>query len=221
MTEGFSQVQTVFGNLSNTTTEPVVIKGLSYSYRGLEVFKDFSLNADSKTVVLRGASGCGKTTLLKILSGNLEPDRVEIMPPSKGSCLVLQEDSLFPWLTGIENISKLTRLSPERFQSHPMYELISSFVTRKACRMSYGQRRMVELFRAIVYRPRFLYLDEPFNFLDEGNMGLVVPFLTSETMKDTTLVLSNHHRDDGGMIKSANIFKFDGKFPVCALERVN
>ena len=214
-------MHSVSSNQIRTTREPVVIQGLSYSYRGLEVFKDFSLKADSKTVVLRGASGCGKTTLLKLLSGNLEPDHVDVMPPATGSCLVLQEDSLFPWLTGIENISKLTRFAPQQFQNHPMYDLIASFVNRKACRMSYGQRRMVELFRAIIYKPRFLYLDEPFNFLDEGNMGLVLPFLTGQTMSETTLVLSNHHRDDGGMIKSANIFKFDGKFPVSALERVN
>jgi len=202
-------------------TGSISIEGLSYSYRGLEVFKDFSLQADSKTVVLRGASGCGKTTLLKLLSGNLAPDNANVMPPSTGSCLVLQEDSLFPWLTGIENISKLTLLPPGQFKKHPMFQVIASFVDRKACRMSYGQRRMVELFRAIVFRPRYLYLDEPFNFLDEGNMGLIVPFLQDEYLKDTTLFLSNHHRDDGGMIKSANIFKFDGKFPVSSLERVN
>jgi NitT/TauT family transport system ATP-binding protein len=205
----------------SNTTDSITIEALSYSYRGLQVFKDFSLQANSKTVVLRGASGCGKTTLLKLLSGNLHPDSARAMPSSAGSCLVLQEDSLFPWLTGIENISKLTRLAPSQFQFHPMYELLKTFVGRKACRMSYGQRRMVELFRAIVFRPRYLYLDEPFNFLDEGNMGLIVPFLQDEYLKETTLVLSNHHKDDGGMIKSASIFKFDGEFPVTSLERVN
>jgi len=206
---------------SQKADRAIVIEGLSYAYRGLEVFKDFHLHADSKIIVLRGASGCGKTTLLKLLSGNLSPDRVAVIPPTAGSCLVLQEDSLFPWLTGAENISKLTRISPRQFQEHPMYELISAFVHRKAARMSYGQRRMVELFRAIIFCPRFLYLDEPFNFLDEDNMGLIVPFLQGESLKDTTLVLSNHHRDDGGIIRAANIFKFDGKFPVTSLERVS
>ena len=130
------------------------IEGLSYSYKGSEIFKDFSLHTASKIVVLRGASGCGKTTLLKLLSGNLKPDRFISMPPTQKSCLVLQEDSLFPWLTGIENISKLTRLSFDQFQRHPMFELIESFVNRKAYCMSYGKRRMVELFRAIVFQPR-------------------------------------------------------------------
>ncbi len=143
------------------------------------------------------------------------------MPPTEGSCLVLQEDSLFPWLTGTENITKIAKIPEQTFRNHLMFELVAGFVDKKACDMSYGQRRMVELFRAVVFRPRFLYLDEPFNFLDEGNMGSVVPHLQDVTRYDTTLVLSNHHQEDGGIIETANIFKFDGQLPVTNLRRIN
>jgi NitT/TauT family transport system ATP-binding protein len=203
------------------TSSSILVEGLTYSYKGFEVFRNFSLKCDSNIVVLRGASGCGKTTLLKLLSGNLEPNCANAMPPAERSCLVLQEDSLFPWLTGIENITKITRIAESVFEKHPMYDLVAAFIDRKASRMSYGQRRMVELFRAILYHPRYLYLDEPFNFLDEGNIGLIVPFLQDASMKDVTLVMSNHHRDDGGIMESANIFKFDGQFPVSSLRRIN
>jgi NitT/TauT family transport system ATP-binding protein len=162
------------------TLATITIEGLSYAYKGLEIFRDFSLQADSKTIILRGPSGCGKTTLLKLLSGNLIADKAKKMPPTDNSCLVLQEDSLFPWLTGTENICVMTRMKTNQFVNHPMYELIASFVDRKACQMSYGQRRLVELFRAIVFRPRYLYIDEPFNFLDEKRMGLVIPYLQGE-----------------------------------------
>jgi NitT/TauT family transport system ATP-binding protein len=199
----------------------IEVAGLSHSYRGMQIFQDFSLRCDSNIVVLRGASGCGKTTLLKILSGNLQPDRAGVLPPSDGSCLVLQEDSLFPWLTGTECIAKITGIAPATFQNHPMYSLVASFIERKACRMSYGQRRLVELFRAIIFQPRYLYLDEPFNFLDEGNIGSVVPYFLDVTSKNTTLVLSNHHHDDNDIFKSANIFKFSAQFPTTALERIN
>jgi ABC-type multidrug transport system ATPase subunit len=213
-------MQTIYSS-SKTSGSALIVEGLTYSYRGSEVFRDFSLQCHSRIVVLRGASGCGKTTLLKLLSGNLQPDNAVVMPPSPGSCLVLQEDSLFPWLTGSENITKFARLHPDKFRRHPMYELISGFVDKKACRMSYGQRRMVELFRAIVFKPRFLYLDEPFNFLDEDNMGLIVPFLQGDLLNETIVVLSNHHQDDGGIIKAAEIFKFDGNFPVRSLKQIN
>jgi ABC-type molybdenum transport system ATPase subunit/photorepair protein PhrA len=202
-------------------SQNITIDGLSYSYKGLEVFRDFALQADHKTMVLRGPSGCGKTTLLKLLSGNLIPDQAIAMPATESSCLVLQEDSLFPWLTGIENISIMTRMNPSQFNNHPMYELIEGFVGQKACRMSYGQRRLVELFRAIIFRPRFLYLDEPFNFLDEKRIGLVLPFLQGKFMDGINLTMSNHHRDDLALIESANVFQFDGEFPVSSIKKLS
>ena len=198
----------------------ITIDGLFYSYKDLEVFRNFSLQANSKTIVLRGPSGCGKTTLLKLLSGNLIPNSVIAMPSTKHSCLVLQEDSLFPWLTGVENISIMTRQNPGQFKNHPMYELISDFVNQKACRMSYGQRRLIELFRAIIFRPRFLYLDEPFNFLDEKRIKLVLPFLQGDFMDGINLTLSSHHHDNVALIESANVFQFDGTFPVSNLEKL-
>jgi len=199
----------------------ITIEGLSYSYKGLEVFKNFSLRAGSQTIVLRGPSGCGNTTLLKLLSGNLVPEAATRVPPIEHSCLVLQEDSLFPWLTGLENISILTRVKPNHFRNHPMYELVASFVGQRACRMSYGQRRLVELFRAIIFRPRFLYLDEPFNFLDEKRIGLVSPFLQGEFMQGINLTMSSHHHEDLAQFADTDVFRFDGLFPVTALQKIN
>lgn len=202
------------------TSENITVEGLFYSYKGLEVFHDFSLVAKNKTIILRGPSGCGKTTLLKLLSGNLIPDRVTTMPATKDSCLVLQEDSLLPWLTGTENISIMTRIKLGHFKNHPMYELIADFVEQKACRMSYGQRRLVELFRALIFRPHFLYLDEPFNFLDEIRISQVLPFLQGKCLEGINLTMSNHHRDDLVMVKSADVFQFDGLFPVSGIAKM-
>src|SRR5262249_15024261 len=156
----------------------------------------------------------------KLLSGNLVADSVQEMPPDRNSCLVLQEDSLFPWLTGTENIGILTRLNYNQFCKHPMFELIAPFVNQKACRMSYGQRRLVELFRAIVFHPRYLYLDEPFNFLDEKRIGLVSPFLQGKFIEGINLTMSSHHHEDLVQLDDANVFRFDGLFPVTRLEQV-
>jgi ABC-type nitrate/sulfonate/bicarbonate transport system ATPase subunit len=205
---------------SAKSAENISINGLCYSYKGLEVFRDFSLQAQSKTVVLRGPSGCGKTTLLKLMSGNLIPDKVGTMPPSENSCLILQEDSLLPWLTGIENVRLFTRLSPSRFNNHPMYPLVVDFIGRKACQMSYGQRRLVELFRAVVFKPRFLYLDEPFNFLDERRIGMVLPFLQGQFLDGVNLTMSNHHSENISLLQSADVYSFDGTFPVCTVQKV-
>jgi ABC-type multidrug transport system ATPase subunit len=198
---------------------PIAVQGLSYSYKKLRVFDNLSFAAERATVILRGPSGCGKTTLLKILSGNVQPDKVLSMPQHGNSCLVLQEDSLLPWLTGTQNITLFAGVSLDKVRNHPMYELIANFIGQKACRMSYGQRRLIELFRAIIYRPKYLYLDEPFNFLDEKRIELVLPFLQGEFMSDTCLTLSNHHREDLSRLGAATVFSFDGSFPVCHLSK--
>jgi ABC-type multidrug transport system ATPase subunit len=198
---------------------PITVEGLSYSYKKLKVFDNLSFAAEKSTVILRGPSGCGKTTLLKLLSGNVQADRVLSMPTSENSCLVLQEDSLLPWLTGTQNIVLFAGVSLEKVRQHPMYEMIANFVGQKACRLSYGQRRLIELFRAIIYRPKYLYLDEPFNFLDEKRIELILPFLQGEFMSDTCLTLSNHHREDLSRLGAATVYSFDGCFPVTQLSK--
>lgn len=198
----------------------LTISSLNYSRDNVRVFENFSFDSTASLIVLRGASGCGKTTLLKLLSGHLKPNSAVSMPEAGGSCLVLQEDSLLPWMTGVENITKFTKLSLQQIQKHPMYELIFAFVEKKSFRMSYGQRRMVELFRAIVRKPPYLYLDEPFNFLDEGNIRSIAPFIVALSKEGTTVVLSNHHQEDIEIVQSADVFKFDGKFPVTKISQV-
>lgn len=200
--------------LKSSVSPGLHIEGLSYTRENVRIFQSFSLHSDAPLVVLRGASGCGKTTLLKILSGHLLPDSIVSRPEPKGSCLVLQEDSLLPWMTGMENITKFAKVTAKDVHQHAMYESIASFVEKKAFRMSYGQRRIVELFRAIIHRPPFLYLDEPFNFLDEGNITVIAPFLVALSREGTNVVLSNHHQEDLEIQQYSDVFKFDGRFPV-------
>lgn len=102
-----------------------------------------------------------------------------------------------------------------------MYRLVSNFVDKKAYQMSYGQRRIVELFRAVIHHPPYLYLDEPFNFLDEANIEAVAPFLVELSQTGTNVVLSNHHKEDIEIQRSADVFKFDGKFPLSTIDCVS
>ncbi|MDR3612679.1 MAG: ATP-binding cassette domain-containing protein [Candidatus Obscuribacterales bacterium] len=197
------------------------VVGLSYDNSGVSIFKNFSLHSTARLIVLRGASGCGKTTLLKLLSGHLQPTAVISKPSNHCACLVLQEDSLLPWMTGIDNICKFTRVSPQKVREHSMYRLVSNFVDKKAYQMSYGQRRIVELFRAVIHHPPYLYLDEPFNFLDEANIEAVAPFLVELSQTGTNVVLSNHHKEDIEIQRSADVFKFDGKFPLSTIDCVS
>ena len=93
----------------------LTLKNVSFSYKNTRVITDFSLSvAPGSFTTLLGASGCGKTTLLKLISGFLEPDSGEILIDGRNVCgipsekrnvgMVFQDYALFPHLTVAQNI---------------------------------------------------------------------------------------------------------------------
>jgi ABC-type molybdenum transport system ATPase subunit/photorepair protein PhrA len=82
--------------------------------------------------------------------------------------------------------------------------------------MSFGQRRIIELLRAILLAPPLLLLDEPFNFLDPEKREAVASVLASDELARTSLVLSTHHSDELSGL-AASSYLFQGGLPVCRL----
>lgn len=199
-------------------TRLLAIQNLSFAYKDFTVFESFSFSADSRTTVLEGPPGCGKTTLLKLLAGELTATNTNSVPSNDHAVLILQDESLFPWLTGIDNITQIVGISQADVRRHPMYELVEPFVARLAFQMSHGQRRLVELFRAVLFRPAYLYLDEPFNFLDARHVSALIPFLGGAHMDDVTLTIATHHHAQNLGHESV-CYRFPGTFPVRTLDR--
>lgn len=152
---------------------------------------DFSLEKKQILAVL-GRSGCGKTTLLKILAGLVTPDRgsvrVEGQPiqerplPERGALYLYQEALLFPHLTVEENLGYGLKVrkqpKPQIAQQteRMLYDLeLSAHARQLPSQLSGGQRQRVALGRALLVQPRLLLLDEPFGALDaetRSNMQL-------------------------------------------------
>jgi ABC-type nitrate/sulfonate/bicarbonate transport system ATPase subunit len=193
------------------------VQGLNFSYGKKKVFENLSVTIPGPFSIVKGPSGCGKTTLLKLLSGNLTPagSKTELIPLTKKS-LILQEDALFPWMTGMQNIQKIVNVSEEDIRKHPLYERISPFIDRYAYQMSYGQRRLIELFRIILFKPQLLCLDEPFNFLDPTNRKFMMNYLLNEVAPHTTIIMTTHYSEDTTGLNLPTHY-FDGHFPVTKL----
>ena len=133
---------------------------------------------------LLGASGCGKTTLLRMLAGFEAPTSGEIFidgqpmsevpPHMRPVNMVFQNYAIFPHLNVSDNIAyglrkqKLPRAERDRMVEE-MLELIKlpGFGPRKANEISGGQRQRVALARALILRPKVLLLDEPLGALDK------------------------------------------------------
>jgi taurine transport system ATP-binding protein len=136
--------------------------------------------ASGDFVVVVGRSGCGKTTLLKLAAGFLEPERGvvrrdgrRIEGPGSDRAVVFQHDALYPWLSTRDNVAFPLRLrgTPPGERLRRADELLalvglSEAAERPIWTLSGGMRQRAGLARALAAEPDFLLMDEPLGALD-------------------------------------------------------
>jgi ABC-type multidrug transport system ATPase subunit len=200
--------------IASLDSRRIEIRGLSFSYGKNRIFFNFDFQSEARVSVFRGPSGCGKTTLLKLLYGLVSPDQVEFWKVPVPAFLILQSDTLVPWFTGRQNIERFSKPLWHRIRNGPFYELLHPFVEKRASEMSHGQRRTVEIVRALSVHVPLLLLDEPFNFLDPEKRRFFLNDL-NERSGDRSLgriVLTSHYVEEVPII-GADSFEFSGDMP--------
>jgi NitT/TauT family transport system ATP-binding protein len=149
---------------------------------------------ENEIVGLLGRSGCGKSSLLRIVSGLIVPSAGEVRylgnpvrGPADGIAMVFQSFALFPWLTVLGNVelglrAKQTPKAEARRRALQAIDLIGldGFESAFPKELSGGMRQRVGFARALVVRPNILLMDEPFSALD---------VLTAETLRTDLLDL--------------------------------
>jgi ABC-type nitrate/sulfonate/bicarbonate transport system ATPase subunit len=146
----------------------------------LQILEDISLEINKNDFVcVLGKSGCGKTTLLRIIagldpgtSGEVKLDGNVIEGPHFSRCLVFQELNLYPWLTARENISLGLDIRGDKKNKNKRIDQYIRLIglkeeaDRKPKQLSGGEQQRVALARALINKPDVLLLDEPFGKLD-------------------------------------------------------
>lgn len=193
----------------------LTVEHLNVSLQGKEILQDVDFHMEEGDFIsLIGASGCGKTTLLKSIAGLLEIQKGDIVingdsvlnraPEKRGTVIVFQDLRLFPHMTVEKNITfpmELKKISKEE-QKKRVGELLeevqlSGYGKRKIRELSGGQMQRVALARALAADPSILLLDEPFSGLDERlrlEMGQLVKKIHKER-KITTILVTHDKRE--------------------------
>ena len=189
-------------------------KDLRKSYKGREVVKGVSIRVDQGTVVgLLGPNGAGKTTTFYMIVGLVAPDAGQViiegtdvthMPMYQRSQFGIgylpQEPSVFRKLTVEENlramleITKLTRTQQREKTENLMEEFRITHVRgRKGIELSGGERRRVEIARALVTDPNFLLLDEPFTGIDPISLGELQEMIGYLKQRGIGVLITDHN----------------------------
>ena len=187
------------------------------------ILNNFSLSLykHSKIAVV-GNSGCGKTTLLNLVSGllNLQKGQVEMSDDFKvGYIFQNYKDSLLPWRTVEQNVFLNKKQTADSYQSN---DLLLSKLKISECKNKYpnelsgGMQQRVAIARALSHKPSILLLDEPFGSLD---------FFTRCRLQDDVLEYSKElaylfvtHDIDEAIYMSTKIFVFTNNRNIVELD---
>ncbi|WP_404291716.1 ABC transporter ATP-binding protein [Glutamicibacter arilaitensis] len=146
---------------------------LSYESSDLVIENLSAQIEDGEFIAILGASGCGKSSLLNLIAGLLQPTSGWIEVPKDGAAFMFQDANLLPWLSAAENISLALKLGgyPAEQREARVVELLRLVQLghagkKKPHELSGGMRQRVALARALAQDRQVLLMDEPFAALD-------------------------------------------------------
>ncbi len=168
-----------------------------------------------------GRSGCGKTTLMNIVAGFLEPthgrvliDNQVIRGPGPDRCVVFQQYAVFPWLTVRENVEFGLKLqanhkSPDERRAIADYFIdlvgLNEFTAAYPKELSGGMKQRVAIARAYAVNPQVLLMDEPFGALDAQTRQFMQESLLDIWQKEKKTVVFITHGVEEAIFLSSRI----------------
>jgi NitT/TauT family transport system ATP-binding protein len=190
----------------------ITVRGLSKAFQGATIYDDFSIDLPmGKFISVFGPNGCGKSTLINMISGLMPIDAGEVLYDGQTIrdtkiSYVFQNyrEALFPWIRAIDNIHyPLKVLGIERKERRRRVEkLLADFdvpfdLSAYPYTLSGGQQQTVSILRALATDPEVLFLDEPFSALDYEMTLFMRERLQKMFMKmRTTTLLVSHDLEE-------------------------
>ena len=196
----------------------IEFRKVSKAYKNNMILKDISFNIEKgKFTVLIGESGCGKTTLLKMINKLIVPTKGDIFIDGndikeiddiklrRSMGYVIQQTGLFPHMTVRENITIIpkilkvdeNKINKDSLEMMNMIGLDESLLDRYPSELSGGQQQRIGIARAFITNPNIILMDEPFSALDPmSRVALQDELLKLQEKLHKTIVFVTHDMDE-------------------------
>ena len=181
----------------------------AYYGKSLPVIRAFSLTArKGARICLKGPSGAGKTTILKIIAGLHKDFKGEINLDGARTAYAPQATGLLPWKRVINNIMLLGETKNRVRAIELLKNLgLEKFERRFPAELSGGQRQRIALLQALYFEPNILLLDESFSALD-GVSKLEAQEVLDEFLKETDclLIMVSHNDSEAEFLNCKTVY---------------
>ncbi|MHB8061385.1 MAG: ABC transporter ATP-binding protein [Ruminiclostridium sp.] len=193
----------------------IEINHLSKSFGTKTVLKDITCSVEKGEIFgLLGPSGAGKTTLIKILSGQLavSDGTATLFGSDCGSIskelylqigMVMDNSGLYERLNCYDNLLLFTKISGiDKKYIHEVIKQVelSAAIKTPVRKLSKGMRQRLVLARAIIHKPKLLFLDEPTSGLDPATAKRIHELLFELRDKETTIFLTTHNMEEASKL---------------------
>lgn len=212
----------------------IELKNISKSYSKKQILKNINLKVkEGEFLILIGESGCGKTTLLKlinkihtptegeILINNINIKEINSVELRRGIGYIIQKVGLMPHMTVGENIEIILKLlkKEKNFIKNRSYELLNlvkldpeEYYLRYPNELSGGQKQRIGVARALSTNPKIILMDEPFSALDPiTRESLQEEILSLHRTLNKTIVFVTHDMDEALKLGTRIVILKDGE----------
>lgn len=186
----------------------IKMDNISKKFKEIVLFENESIDfPEGKKIMIKGINGSGKSVLLKLIVGYSLPDTGTIIIDEK----VLGKDCDFipnagvsinapefcDHLSGIENLMELSKIR-NIANEKDIYDLAKKldfdiYLKKKYKNYSLGMKQKMRIIQALMDKPKYLILDEPFDALDQKSQIQVTKMLNDYIKKDKTLIFTSHN----------------------------
>ena len=190
------------------------IENINKRYDDNVIFENFKIDFyENKINCILGKSGCGKTTLLNIISGVIQNDTKDFKGiENVGISYIFQDDRLIDWLTVEDNIKLVVKKYYDEKETNELCEKYLKLVDIYEYKEYYPQmlsggiRQRVNIARAFIYPSKLIMMDEPFKSIDIKNKLMIMENFKNILEKDNRTVLFVTHDIDEALYLGDKVF---------------